>query len=268
MNAKDGSIVWHYDSLPHVNGTGNSLYSGRVTLDTLPGLNNFILQDVPRGLYVRDMNNQTSGAGTQFVDNDNVWGDSTLTNRQTVAVDAQFGAAMSVDYFAYVHGRNVGKMTSYVQYGSNYTDAHGVNNTLTFGGGDGSKFGPLVSLDLVGHEFTHSVTQYSAGLKYVGESGAINESFSDIFGTAIEFYADIREFNANINPNYLIGESFYTPGIAGDALRSMEDPPSMHFYDDLYLKTGKGDPDHYSKRYTGSSDNGGVHSNSGIMNKV
>lgn len=83
---------------------------------------------------------------------------------------------------------------------------------------------------------------------YQNESGALNEAISDIFGTLVEYYD-------NRNPDYEIGEDIYTPKVANDALRSMSDP------------TKYGDPDHYSKRYTGTSDNGGVHTNSGIINK-
>lgn len=90
---------------------------------------------------------------------------------------------------------------------------------------------------MVGHELTHGVTEKTANLEYYGEPGALNESFSDIIGNSIE------------GANWLIGDKIYTPGIAGDALRSLANPP-------LY-----GQPDKYSDRYTGSADEGGVHTN-------
>jgi thermolysin len=107
------------------------------------------------------------------------------------------------------------------------------------------------ALDVVGHELTHGVTDFSSGLIYENEPGALNESFSDIMGTAIEFYfqpagSGVRE------ADYLIGEDIATPG----GFRSMENPASF------------GDPDHYSRRYTGVEDNGGVHINSGIPNQA
>ena len=89
---------------------------------------------------------------------------------------------------------------------------------MTYGDGDGVGYGPLVSLDVAGHEMTHGVTENTSGLEYSGESGGLNESTSDIFGTAVEFYAA----NAEDQGDYLIGESFILDG--GDPLRRMDNP--------------------------------------------
>ena len=102
------------------------------------------------------------------------------------------------------------------------------------------------ALDVVAHELTHGVTDYSSSLIYQGESGALNEAFSDIMGTSVEF-----AFEPN-KADYLLGEDVFTPG----GLRSMQNPQAY------------GDPDHYSIRYTGTGDNGGVHINSGIANNA
>jgi len=107
------------------------------------------------------------------------------------------------------------------------------------------------ALDVVGHELTHGVTDYSSGLIYRNESGALNESFSDIMGTSIEFFFQ-PPGNGPLRADYLCGEDVVRPG----GLRSMSDPGSF------------GDPDHYSKRFLGSGDNGGVHVNSGISNQA
>jgi thermolysin len=104
------------------------------------------------------------------------------------------------------------------------------------------------ALDIVAHELTHGVTQYTSDLIYLNESGALNEAFSDIMGNSVEFYFQKVRGHAS----YLLGEDISTPG--GD--RSMSDPRSF------------GDPDHYSQRYTGTDDNGGVHTNSGIANQA
>jgi thermolysin len=100
-------------------------------------------------------------------------------------------------------------------------------------------------LDIVAHELTHGLTQYTSNLIYRNESGALNEAFSDIIGTSVEFFYQTPG-NGPRQADYLVGEDIIRPG--GD--RSLANPA-------LY-----GDPDHYTKRYTGTSDNGGVHTNS------
>lgn len=124
---------------------------------------------------------------------------------------------------------------------------------MSYGDGDGTQFTPLVTLDIAGHEMSHGITERSANLTYANESGALNESMSDVFGSMVESYARGGVIN---DDTWKIGEQAYTPGTAGDALRSMKDTHSG------------GDPDHYSERYTGTADNGGVHTNSGISNNI
>jgi Zn-dependent metalloprotease len=258
ISAKDGSVVWHFDALPH--GSGFSLYSGNVNITTESSFAfpffQYRMRDNSRGgMETRDMNSSTSGSGTLFQKNlIDIWGNGTTANDESAAVDVHFGMEKTWDYFKFVHGRlgidGAGyKMVGRVHYGSNYNNAFWNGTNITFGDGNGTSFSPLVSLDVVAHEITHGLTSKTAGLIYSKESGALNESFSDIFGTMVEYYS-------GINPDYLIGEDCYTPGTSGDALRSMANPP-------LY-----GDPDHYSNRYKGSADNGGVHTNSGIPNNA
>jgi thermolysin len=109
--------------------------------------------------------------------------------------------------------------------------------------------------DVVAHELAHAVTEFSSGLIYENESGALNEAFSDMMGTSAEFHARATG-RSDRAADYLIGEDVVTPARAGalTGLRSMSDPRSF------------GDPDHYSIRFTGAEDNGGVHINSGIPN--
>ncbi len=102
------------------------------------------------------------------------------------------------------------------------------------------------ALDVVAHELSHGVTDYTSRLIYQGEPGALNESFSDIMATAAEFYFQPDK------ADYLAGEDVFTPG----GIRSLQNPMAY------------GDPDHYSIRYMGSADNGGVHINSGIANNA
>jgi bacillolysin len=115
--------------------------------------------------------------------------------------------------------------------------------------GDGKHWNYMSGgLDVIGHELTHGVTDYSSQLIYRGESGALNEAFSDIMGTAIEFYFQPKG-DGPMHADYLIAEDVVTPG----GLRSLQNPDAF------------GDPDHFTKRYLGAADNNGVHINSTIV---
>ncbi|HUG53173.1 MAG TPA: M4 family metallopeptidase [Vicinamibacteria bacterium] len=107
------------------------------------------------------------------------------------------------------------------------------------------------ALDVVAHELTHGVTQYTSGLIYQGEPGALNESFSDMLGTSTEFFFQPAG-SGPLRADYLLAEDITSPG----AVRSMDNPSLF------------GHPDHYSRRYTGPLDGGGIHINSGIPNHV
>ena len=129
---------------------------------------------------------------------------------------------------------------------------NGIPLNYTLGG---QNVTPLAgSLDVVAHELTHGVTSSSSGLIYMNESGALNEAFSDIMGTSVEFF--FQQAGTGVGQaDFLIGEdSFRMPGGGLNGVRSMVNPLAF------------GDPDHYSIRFTGSADDGGVHINSGIVN--
>ena len=140
-------------------------------------------------------------------------------------MDAQYGTNETWDYYKQVHGRNgifgTGKGSfNRVHYGKNYVNAFWDGTKMTYGDGDGTSYGPLTSLDVAGHEMSHGVTENSAGLTYSGESGGLNESTSDIFGTSVEFFAA----NANDPGDYLIGEEFDLAKHQG--FRRMDKPSS------------------------------------------
>ncbi len=138
-----------------------------------------------------------------------------------------------------------------VHYSQNYNNAFWNGSQMVFGDGDGTTFSNFAgALDVVAHELTHAVTEYTANLTYSNESGALNEAMSDIFGASTEAY--VYGISAD---TWKIGEDCYTPGTPGDALRYMDNP------------TADGQSyDYYPERYTGTADNGGVHLNSGIAN--
>ena len=110
------------------------------------------------------------------------------------------------------------------------------------------------SLDIVAHELTHGVTESSSGLIYLNESGALNEAFSDIMGTSVEFFHQAAGTGLG-QADYLLGEdTFRNPSGSLNGIRSLINPAAF------------GQPDHYSLRYTGTEDDGGVHVNTGIPN--
>nr|WP_277398289.1 M4 family metallopeptidase [Neobacillus citreus] len=264
IDASTGEILNKYNDLheaktgPGVTGT-NTTGSGVGVLGDTKALNmllsssTYYLQDNTRGngVITYDASNRSRTPGSLWTSVDNLLNSS----YESPAVDAHYYAGKTYDYYKNVFGRNSydnngGALKSTVHYGRNYNNAFWNGTQMVYGDGDGTTFIPLSGgIDVVAHELTHAVTDTSSDLVYQNESGALNEAISDIFGTLVEFY------NGK-NPDYEIGEDVYTPAKANDALRSMSDP------------TKYGDPDHYSKRYTGTSDNGGVHTNSGIINKA
>jgi len=259
VDANTGAIIFKENKIctVTVNGTAVTRYNGTQTMqvDSLSA-NSFRLRDASRGGGVEtyDMNNGTNYASAvDFTDTDNLW--NTTTSMDNAAYDAHWGTQKTYDYYWNTHSRNSydnagAVLKSYIHYSSSYNNAFWNGSVMTYGDGDGSTFSPLTELDIIGHELTHGVTSASSNLVYSYQSGALNESFSDIFGVTIDFYA---------NPgtaNFLIGDRTYTPGTPGDALRYMNNPSLA------------GDPDTYlgPNWYTGAGDNGGVHINSGVQN--
>ena len=232
-------------------------YSGTVPVQVTLSGSSYLLKDGLRGgSATSDMNNKEdslmcqifgSGCtnGTVFASPDLSFGNGTTGNRESAGVDAAYGGAETFDYFKLVHGRNgiFGNGTgapSRVHYGSGYVNAFWDGSKMTYGDGDGADFGPLVSLDVAGHEMSHGVTENTANLTYSGESGGLNESTSDIFGTMVEFYAN----NANDAGDYLIGEEFDLTQHVG--FRRMDKPSSDGSSFDCY-NAGVGQADvHYS----------------------
>ncbi|MEU3755296.1 M4 family metallopeptidase [Streptomyces olivoreticuli] len=181
-------------------------------------------------------------------------------NRANSALGATF------DFYLKAYGRHsiddAGlPLDATVHYGTNYDNAFWDGSQMVFGDGDGQLFVDFtVSVDVIGHELTHGVTQHTANLEYYGQSGALNESLSDVFGSLIKQYALGQTAD---QADWLIGQGLLGPHIHGVALRSMKAPGTA--YDDPHL--GK-DPqpatmDDYVRT---SRDNGGVHTNSGIPN--
>jgi len=169
-------------------------------------------------------------------------------------------------YYQQVHDRNSidgrgMKLDSSVHYGEDYNNAFWNGTQMVYGDGDGEIFDRFTKcVDVIGHELTHGVTQYEAALEYQGQPGALNESFSDVFGILVKQYA----LKQNVDKSdWLIGAGLFTKKVKGVALRSMKEPGTA--YDDPTI--GKDpQPGHMKKYVKTTSDNGGVHINSGIPN--
>lgn len=158
------------------------------------------------------------------------------------------------------HGATV---VSTVHYERNYDNAFWDGTQLVFGDGDGTAFGSFTKpIDVLGHELSHAVTQYTANLTYQGQSGALNESMSDAFGACVK-QRHLKQSAADAD--WLVGEGIFLPGIKGTALRSMKAPGTA--YDDPTI--GKDPQVGTMADYVDTTDdNGGVHTNSGIPNKA
>ena len=150
-----------------------------------------------------------------------------------------------------------------VHYGLEYDNAFWNGERMVFGDGDGEVFNRFTaSLSVVGHELTHGVTQFTANLEYQGQSGALNESMSDVFGALVEQHA---RRHSTAEASWLIGEGLFTDQVQGVALRSLKAPGTA--YDDDVLGTDP-QPASMTDYVTTADDNGGVHINSGIPNRA
>ena len=224
-DAATGAVRGSFDEIETIAGSGNSIYSGAVEVDSTPTDTGYSLIDPAHGNNrTCDLNGGTSTC-TTFTDDDNVWGSGANADRASAAVDAHFGAATTFDYFLNVHGRNGifgtgAGVPSRVHYGNAYVNAFWDGAQMTYGDGTGNAK-PLVALDVAGHEMSHGVTEnvVPGGLTYSGESGGLNEATSDIFGSMVEFYAN----TASDPGDYDIGEKIDIRG-TGAPLRYMYNP--------------------------------------------
>lgn len=181
-----------------------------------------------------------------------------------------FGAAR--DFYEQVFERNSidnngMRLNGYVHRGVDYNNAFWDGQQMVFGDGDGIIFTDFTkSLDVIGHELAHGVTEHTAGLEYHLQSGALNESMSDVFGSLVKQWSLAQTAD---QADWLIGADVFTPGVEADALRSMKAPGTAYDNPDFGRDP---QPDHMSRFVqlpdTDEGDNGGVHINSGIPNKA
>jgi len=229
-------------------GTGTGQYAGEVPVGSTLSGSTYQLVDPDRaGQRTYDLNQGTSGTGTLFTDDNDVWGNGLPSNRQTAGVDVAFGAAATWDYYKDTFGRNGIRNDgvaaySRAHYGSNYVNAFWQDSCfcMTYGDGSGNTH-PLTALDVAAHEMSHGVTAATAGLNYSGESGGLNEATSDIFAAAVEFYENLPADPAD----YLVGEKIDING-DGTPLRYMDKPSKDGDSRDSWSSTLGGIDVHYS----------------------
>ena len=199
------------------------------------------------------------------------------TERSTVSKDSTVnqafeGLGATRDFYKDVYKRNSiddrgMRLEAFVHYDKNFQNAYWDGKVMVFGDGDGKLFIDFTkSLDVIAHELTHGVTEFTAGLEYHNESGALNESISDVMGSLVKQWS--LKQTADL-ADWLVGAEIFTPKIKADALRSLKAPGTA--YDNPIL--GKDpQPDHMDRFAklpdTQRGDWGGVHINSGIPNKA
>lgn len=259
VNAESGNVIDSFNACAESAATGTGVgtlgQTRNLNLDITSGV--YSLKDLTRGAVITTYNmnnssNESSLPGTLVTDSDNNFNSSV----QAAAVDAHYYIGLVYDYYKNNFSRNSydnagAAIKSSVHFGSNYNNAYWNGSQMVYGDGDGTTFKALSgAIDVVGHEFTHAVTEKTANLEYRSQSGALNESISDCFGYLIE--GDPTDWQ--------MGEDCYTPNTPGDALRDLRTPTLYNQPDNM--------SGYVTLPETDAGDWGGVHTNSGIPNKA
>lgn len=266
VDANTGKVILTINLSSDVNiagqslGKGKSRYAGEVTFNTKQYADGYRLEglqgkfNVP--MYTMNMNHADQASDeviTDFIDEDNIWNDLHNQSHDEVAMDIHWGMQKTIEYYGEKFNRNSiddkgMTIIGLAHLGTNVENASWTGGWAQFGDGYDT---PYVGLGITAHELTHGVTRFTAGLIYQGESGAMNESFSDIFGVSVEFYVG-KDKKEDI---WMLGNELYTHG----SMRNMSNPKAQ------------GQPSTYGgvnwvNPASVSNDNGGLHTNSGITN--
>lgn len=281
VDAKSGETLMMYSKIHFADAVGSAAtrYSGTQTVHTDSYSGSYRLRDYSRGNGVvtwdattaTGVNNSTGVpiGSSDYTDNNNSWTAAEFDNadKDDAGLEAHFGAAATYDFFSTTFGRNSyngsgATINSHVNtdiedvygYPSGYNDnAFWNGNVMVYG--KGNSLDPLTTVDITGHEIGHAFMEYTAGMIYQKESGAMNESFSDIWGTCVENYTNV---------NYGTNKDLWNLGTEiGQTFRSMSNP-NAHSQPDTYGGT-------YWVSVTSCSPNSsndycGVHTNSGVGN--
>ncbi|NDI34077.1 M4 family metallopeptidase [Chengkuizengella sediminis] len=266
IDAKKGKVLKSVNRIVDAaeTGTGTGVHGDTKTLNTYLSQGLYYLHDTtkPMNGVIRTydaqntetpLDNFNPSPGVYVTDDNNNFSSSV----QRAAVDAHFYAGIVYDYYLNKHSRNSydnngADIISSVHLGQNVENAFWTGSQMVYGDGNGSTTTSLsASLDVVAHELTHAVTDSSANLEYEFQSGALNESFSDVFGI-------LAEVEYEGSTEWLIGEDIFIA--RNDAIRSMEDPTIFGYPDHM--------DDFRVLPNTREGDWGGVHINSSITNKA
>src|SRR5258706_740802 len=222
--------------------------------------------DTPRAVVTGKRRRVYDGKHAQRLPGKLVISDSGRSSSDIEVQEAWNGAGKTYDFFRAIFGRDSIDghgltLDATVHYGRRFDNAFWNGRQMVYGDGDGRVFNRFtVALDVIGHELTHGLTQYTAMLGYTGQNGALNEHLSDAFGIMV------KQWVLGQSPgdsDWIIGEGLLAPSVNGKGLRSLASPGSA--YDDPLLGTDP-QPSHMRDYVNTTDDNGGVHINSGIPN--
>jgi Zn-dependent metalloprotease len=243
IDAQTGKVIGKKDELYYSDaiGTCNTAYSGTQTIHSDFTGTTYRLRDLTKGNGVITL----TSAGADYTNASATW---SLTGANQYALDAHYGVSQTYAFYLANFGRNSVDnagyaLTSYVNESATTDNAYWDGTSMHFGNRSLNGAG-ITGIDVDGHELTHGVTQYTSNLNYSNQSGAMNESMSDIFGKSVQFWSKPTDVNwlLSNDMNWLI--------------RNMSNP-NQYGQPDTYLGTNW---------YTGTGDNGGVHTNSGVGN--
>ena len=255
IDAKTGEVLHRYSDLETIAASGTGVLGDTKQFEVTQGGSGFVMSATVNGIEHRTLTSQQQeAAGTDVVSSVATSWDTGVVG-QGAAVDAHFFATKVSAYYRTAHQRNAvdgsgGALLSTVHYAQGLDNAFWDGTGMYYG--DGARlFRPLcASLDVVGHEFTHGVTGSSSNLNYENQSGALNEAVSDIFGCFIA-----HAVQPDPVKNWQLGTS---ASLSGGPIRDMANPQSV----------AEPQPANMSTFVNTSEDNGGVHTNSGIINNA
>lgn len=234
VDAHTGEVVWSYDNLK--TGSGATHYDGTQSFTTTHSTWGWYPSTYSSwSLQAPDIYTYTWSGTTTSLSMPMSWFTEDWSGYRS-AVSAHWATEETLDYLAAWHAYagydGAGSAINvYTDYGTGWNNASGGGGGVWFGNGDGTSWSSFTTLDIVAHEVGHNVTEKMANLVYSGESGGMNESFSDILGVMVERWVD-----GGSTSNWRLGEDNFTPSTAGDALRYMTDPAadgvSLDYYTD------------------------------------